>query len=238
MKEYDVRKLIMKAEGLTAADKLVLLAMILKLDWETFQGRISAKEVSNLISTGERSVKRTISKLIKLGIISRQSQRIGHHQNEAALTTLHYDKINTSDNSDTNGNSDTSDKSDTSVNFDTTPRVKDDTTPSVNFDTTPRVNFATHTIDNNYNNNEQSINLLVTENRAEEALRWGEMEREEEIEENDREINQVYTFRYPSSIVDPQERVKAENYVKANYHRLTYSDRERIMFPDLTKPQV
>ena len=215
---------------MTAADKLVLLAMILKLDWETFQGRISAKEVSNLISTGERSVKRTISKLIKLGIISRQSQRIGHHQNEAALTTLHYDKINTSDNSDTR------DKSDTSVNFDTTPSVKDDTTPSVNFATPPSVNFATHTIDNNYNNNEQSINLLVTENRAEEALRWGEMEREEEIEENDREINQVYTFRYPSSILDPNERMKAENYVKANYHRLTYSDRERIMFPDLTKP--
>ena len=224
MKEYDVRKLIMKAEGLTAADKLVLLAMILKLDWETFQGRISAKEVSNLISTGERSVKRTISKLIKLGIISRQSKKIGHHQNEAALTTLHYDKI------------DTSDKSDTSVNFDTTPRVKDDTTPRVNFDTTPRVNFATHTIVNNYNNKEQSINSLVTENRAEEALSWGDMEREEEIEENEREINQVYTFRYPSSIVDPEERMKAENYVKANYHRLTYSDRERIMFPDLTKP--
>jgi hypothetical protein len=230
MKEYDVRKLIMKAEGLTAADKLVLLAMILKLDWETFQGRISAKEVSNLISTGERSVKRTISKLIKLGIISRQSQRIGHHQNEAALTTLHYDKINTSDNSDT------SDKSDTSVNFATPPSVKDDTPPSVNFATPPSVNFATHTIDNNYNNNGQSINLLVTENRAEEEWKWGEMEREEEIEENDREINQVYTFRYPSSIVDPQERMKAENYVKANYHRLTYSDRERIMFPDLTKP--
>ena len=194
MKEYDVRKLIMKAEGLTAADKLVLLAMILKLDWETFQGRISAKEVSNLISTGERSVKRTISKLIKLGIISRQSQRIGHHQNEAALTTLHYDKIDTSDNSDTNVNSDTSDKSDTSVNFATPPSVKDDTTPSVNFATPPSVNFATHTIDNNYNNYEQSINLLVTENRAEEALRWGEMEREGRLKKTtERSIKSIHS---------------------------------------------
>ena len=60
----------------------------------------------------------------------------------------------------------------------------------------------------------------------------------EEIEEDEREINQVYAFQYPSSILDPEERLKAENHVKANYHRLSYTDRERIMFPDLTKPLI
>ena len=56
-----------------------------------------------------------------------------------------------------------------------------------------------------------------------------------EVEENEREINQVYSFLYPSSIVDPVERKKAEDYVKNNFHRLSYTDRQRIMYPDLNK---
>ncbi len=210
MKEYEVRKLIMKSEALNASDKLVLLAMILKVDWSTYQGRVSAREISKLISTGERSVKRTLSKLIKLGIISRESKKVGPTQNEPALTTLHIDKI------DTSGKINTSGKKDTSGKLTTPPSGK----------------LATQTISNN---NKQYSNSLI-------KRKWGSMEEgegyTEEIEEDEREINQVYAFQYPSSILDPEERLKAENHVKANYHRLSYTDRERIMFPDLTKPLI
>ncbi len=156
MKEYEVRKLIMRSKDLNASDKLVLLAMILKVDWETFQGRVSAREISKLISTGERSVKRTLSKLINLGIISRESKRISYNQNEPALTTLHVDKI------DTSGEIDTSGKDDTSVNNTTTPSVVLTTTPSGNNTTTPSGKLTTHTIVTINNNNNQSSNSLVT----------------------------------------------------------------------------
>ena len=218
MKEYEVRKLIMKSEALNASDKLVLLAMILKVDWSTYKGKVSAREISKLISTGERSVKRTLSKLIKLGIISRESKKVGPTQNEPALTTLHIDKIDTSGKINTSGKKDTSGKL-------TTP-------PSVNLTTPPSGKLATQTISNN---NKQYSNSLI-------KRKWRSMEEgegyTEEPEEDEREINQVYAFQYPSSILDPEERLKAENHVKANYHRLSYTDRERIMFPDLTKPLI
>jgi len=221
MNEYNLRKLILSCPDLDANEKVLLFALCFRLDWNTWSGPVSVSNLAELTSNSERTVRRVISKLKDKGVILRVSTRDpGAAKSRVALTKINlnffskYDKVDT-DRIDT-------DKVDT-VKYDKVDTVKHD-------------KVDPHTI--SYNNKQYSINSLVTENRAEETLRWGEMEREEEIEENDREINQVYTFRYPSSIVDPQERMKAENYVKANYHRLTYSDRERIMFPDLTKPQV
>ncbi len=229
MKEYEVRKLIMRAENLNASDKLVLLAMILKVDWESFQGRVSAREISKLISTGERSVKRTLSKLMNLGIISRESKRVGHNQNEPALTTLHTDKI------DTSGKNDTSGKKDTSVKLTTTPSVKNTTTPSVVLTTPPSGKLTTHTISNNSNNNNQSINSLVT-------TKWGSFgggdDFTEEPEEEEREIKKVYKFYLNSSIKDPEERKRVERFVMKNSHRLSHMEKQRYLHPDLTKPLV
>ena len=222
MKEYEVRKLIMRSKDLNASDKLVLLAMILKVDWETFQGRVSAREISKLISTGERSVKRTLSKLINLGIISRESKRISYNQNEPALTTLHIDKI------DTSGEIDTSGKDDTSVN--------NTTTPSVVLTTTPSGKLTTHTIVTINNNNNQSSNSLVTS-------KWKSLDGEdngftEEPEEEEREIKKVYKFYLNSSIKDPEEREKVERHVLRNSHRMSHMDKERLLHPELTKPLV
>ena len=230
MKEYEVRKLIMRSKDLNASDKLVLLAMILKVDWETFQGRVSAREISKLISTGERSVKRTLSKLINLGIISRESKRISYNQNEPALTTLHIDKI------DTSGEIATSGKNDTSVNNTTTPSVVLTTTPSGKNTTTPSGKLTTHTIVTINNNNNQSSNSLVTS-------KWKSLDGEdngftEEPEEEEREIKKVYKFYLNSSIKDPEERERVERHVLRNSNRLSHMDKERLLHPQLTKPLV
>ena len=219
MNEYNMRKLILSCPDLDANEKVLLFALCFRLDWDTWSGPVSVSNLSELTSSSERTVRRVISKLKDKGVILRVSTRDpGAVKSRVALTKINlsffskYDKVDT-DKVDT-------DKVDT-VKYDKVDTVKHD-------------KVDPHTI--SYNNKQYSINSLTTEEHAREALKWGEMEREEEIEENEREINQVYTFRYPSSIVDPDERMKAENYVKANYQRLTYSDRERIMFPDLTKP--
>ena len=219
MNEYNMRKLILSCPDLDANEKVLLFALCFRLDWNTWSGPVSVSNLSELTSSSERTVRRVISKLKDKGVILRVSTRDpGAAKSRVALTKINlsffskYDKVDT-DKVDT-------DRIDT-VKYDKVDTVKHD-------------NIDPHTI--SYNNKQYSINSLTTEEHAREALNWGDMERGEEIEENEREINQVYTFRYPSSIVDPKERMKAENHVKANYHNLTYSDRERIMFPDLTKP--
>jgi DNA-binding transcriptional ArsR family regulator len=224
MNEYNMRKLILSCPDLDANEKVLLFALCFRLDWNTWSGPVSVSNLSELTSSSERTVRRVISKLKEKGVISRVSTRdLGAAKSRVALTKINlsffskYDKVDT-------------DRIDTvKVDTDKVDTVKYDKVDTVKHD-----NIDPHTI--SYNNKQYSINSLTTEEHAREALSWGDMEREEEIEENEREINQVYTFRYPSSIVDPKERMKAENHVKANYHRLTYSDRERIMFPDLTKP--
>ena len=129
MKEYDVRKLIMRSKELSSSEKLVLLAIVLKVDWSTYEGKVSSREISDMISIGERSIKRTLAKLIKAGVISRESKRIGQYQNESAVTILHLDKIGGSGQKDT----------------------------SVNLTTPPRVNLATVTISNNNKQYNRSI---------------------------------------------------------------------------------
>ncbi len=229
MNEYNMRKLILSCPDLDANEKVLLFALCFRLDWKTWSGPVSVSNLSELTSSSERTVRRVISKLKEKGVILRVSTRDpGAAKSRVALTKINlsffskYDKVDTvkvdTDRIDT-----------VKVDTDKVDTVKHDKVDTVKHD-----NIDPHTI--SYNNKQYSINSLTTEEHAREALSWGDMEREEEIEENEREINQVYTFRYPSSIVDPEERMKAENYVKANYHNLTYSDRERIMFPDLTKP--
>jgi len=221
MNEYNMRKLILSCPDLDANEKVLLFALCFRLDWNTWSGPVSVSNLAELTSNSERTIRRVISKLKDKGVILRVSTRDpGAAKSRVALTKINLNFFSKHDKVDT-------DKVDT----DKVDTVKHDKVDTVKHD-----KVDPHTI--SYNNKQYSINSLTTEEHAGETLRWGEMEREEEIEESDREINQVYTFRYPSSILDPQERMKAENYVKANYHRLTYSDRERIMFPDLTKPQV
>ena len=224
MNEYNMRKLILSCPDLDANEKVLLFALCFRLDWNTWSGPVSVSNLSELTSSSERTVRRVISKLKDKGVILRVSTRDpGAAKSRVALTKINlsffskYDKVDT-----------------VKVDTDRIDTDKVDTVKYDKVDTVKHDNIDPHTI--SYNNKQYSINSLTTEEHAREALNWGDMERGEEIEENEREINQVYTFRYPSSIVDPDERMKAENYVKANYHRLTYSDRERIMFPDLTKP--
>jgi len=224
MNEYNMRKLILSCPDLDANEKVLLFALCFRLDWNTWSGPVSVSNLSELTSSSERTVRRVISKLKDKGVILRVSTRDpGAAKSRVALTKINlsffskYDKVDT-----------------VKVDTDRIDTDKVDTVKYDKVDTVKHDNIDPHTI--SYNNKQYSIDSLTTEEHAREALNWGDMERGEEIEENEREINQVYTFRYPSSIVDPYERMKAENYVKANYHRLTYSDRERIMFPDLTKP--
>ena len=218
MNEYNLRKLILSSPELDANEKVLLFALCFRLNWETWSGPVSVSNLAALTSNSERTVRRVLSKLKDKGVILRTSSREkGAAKSRVALTRINLSFFSNHD----------------KVVTDKVVPLNHDKVVPLNHD-----NIDPHTIGNNIN--KQYINnSSVTPEREKEAWSWGEMDDAESYEEEEeREINQVYTFTYPSSILDPEERLRAENHVKANWHRLTHSDRERIMFPDLTKPLI
>jgi len=227
MNEYNLRKLILSCPDLDSNEKVLLFALCFRLDWKTWSGFVSVSNLADLTQSTERTIRRVLSKLKTKGVIQRVSTREkGASKSRVAFTKINLSFFDKYDNIDT-------DKIDTDkIDTDKIDTDKIDIDKGDKIDMDKGDNIDPHTISNN---NKQYSNSLI-------KRKWGSMEEEEEyteeIEEDDREVNQVYTFQYPSSILDPEERLKAENHVKANYHRLSYTDRERIMYPDLTKPLI
>jgi hypothetical protein len=196
MKEYDLRKAILAEPKLTANEKLVLFGMMIRLDWNSFSGCVSASNVSELISLNIRSVRRSISSLKEKKVIKRKS-------GSSAFTQINLNYFR----GDTFG-------SDT-LGSDTLDTPKGDTLDTPKGDT-----FGTRSISNNYN---QYSYQSVTQEHARNEI---------EEESKEREIKKVYSFVYPSSIKDPETRLRVENYIKANYHNLTQSEINRHLYPD------
>lgn len=72
MKEYELRKAILANPHLSTNEKLVLMGLMIRINWESFSGSVSASNVSNSICMNQRSVQRTISSLKKKGAIQRK----------------------------------------------------------------------------------------------------------------------------------------------------------------------
>ena len=233
MNEYNLRKLILSSPNLEANEKILLLCICFRVNWETWTGPVSVSNLANLSSMSERNARRIVSKLIKKGVIFRSSTREkGASKNSPSETRInlsffsHHDKIDT-DKVDT-------DKVDTDkVDTDkVVPLHHDKVVPSHHDKVVP------HTI--GYNNNN---NISLVTDRTEHARKWigwGAVREEDKEEEKETPLQgkKVYSFTYQSSIKDPEERLRVENHVKKNYHRLTRSDRDRLLNPDFTKPLI
>ena len=228
MNEYDLRKLIISSPSLDANEKVLLFALCFRLDWKTWSGPVSVSNLAELTSSTERTIRRVLSKLKEKGVIERVSTREkGAAKSRVALTKINlsffpkYDKVDTvkvdTDRIDT-------DRVDT-VNIDMDKGDKVDMVKGDDIDP--------HTISNN--NKQYSFNSMVTSKWGNER---GGDDFTEEPKEEEREVKKVYKFRYHSSITDPEERKRVEDYVIKNSHRLRHIERERLLFPDLTKPLI
>lgn len=78
--EMMLRRAIMQRTDISAANKLVLLAILLKVNWETWTGPATVGELAKLSGISERSVQTTLKKLdeqlIKRGWMSFQSRSL------------------------------------------------------------------------------------------------------------------------------------------------------------------
>ncbi len=71
MKEFDVRRAIGLDETLTTAQKYTLIMLCTRLDWHTWTGQVSARDIAKVSSQGERQVKRHLASLKKAGWLER-----------------------------------------------------------------------------------------------------------------------------------------------------------------------
>jgi hypothetical protein len=207
MKEYDVRVQVL-ASDLTSTEKLIMLAILLKVDWNTFTGPVAISQIVKMTNTKKRTVQRAVKKLVELKWITRTSKHIERELSTPALTTVLVDNIKgvscmtLDDTSDTRGMS--------------SMTLGDDTN-----DTVDSVINDTHTISNNFN----SIS-----NNMEEPEPHGNLEVDQKSIEGEDEF-----WLFPSSIEDPVVRRRTELYIQS-HPNLPHSERQRLLFPQLCVP--
>ena len=145
MKEADIRKAIGLDTTLTTSQKYTLIMLLTRLDWDTWTGNVSARDIAKVSSQGERQVKRHLSGLKSSGWLERLSEKRADTPmiNHKADTRLNVElaknildgstqttpptpvksegrvTCDTSDDNDTSGDNDIGDTSDTSDDGDT-----------------------------------------------------------------------------------------------------------------------
>lgn len=210
MKEYEVRQLILKSE-LKAMEKVVMFAILMRVDWSTFSGQVSASLLVESTGGTLPTIKRTLSQLVKKGWITRTSRYIERTKSTAAFTTIQLDKVGIKNDTVSNMNRIKSD----------TPTVSNLIPPRIKSDTPSSIKLDTHTVSNNINS--VNNNIEKTEPLDEKELDQNCIEGESEF------------WIYPSSIEDAVTRRKTEEYIQA-HPNMTYSDKQRLLYPQLSKP--
>ena len=74
MKEFDVRRAIGLDETLSASQKYTLIMLCTRLDWDTWTGQVSARDVAKVSSQTERQVFRHLAAIKRAGWIERLSE--------------------------------------------------------------------------------------------------------------------------------------------------------------------
>lgn len=210
MNEYQLRLQVLSSD-LKPNEKMIMFAIIMKVDWKTFKGQVSVGQLVEMTNSTVPTVKRILGQLTKKKWITRSSKHIEKERSTAAYTQVLFDNVSIK--------TDTDIKNDTSIKTDT-PLVSKLIPPSIKTDTLSSIKVDTHTISNNINtiNN----NSLESETFAEEEV--------------DQEGYEDEFWIYPSSIEDPRQRLATQSYIQAHYHRLSHGERQRLLFPDHNQP--
>lgn len=210
MKEYDVRLKVL-ASDLTTTEKVVMFAILLKVNWESFAGQVAISQIVDMTKIKKRTVQRAIKKLVELKWITRTSRHIERELSTAAYTTVLIDNIKGVSCMTLDDTDDTKGVSNMIPPNDTDDTVRDDTDD-------------TQTISNN--------NIPISNNTVETETHGIEEVDQVCIEGGDNDEFWVF----PSSIKDPVKRRMTENYILSRPNPLPYTERQRLLYPELTKP--
>lgn len=91
LNECDLRRLIMQNTDYTPTTKLTLLALLLKVDWSTWQGIATVPELALLAGISKRSVQTALSTLEQSNAIVRKW--VNHQARQLPHVTLNIHKL-------------------------------------------------------------------------------------------------------------------------------------------------
>ena len=92
LREIDIRLAIFKLK-IKPLGKLVLLAILQRVDWSTFSGDVSSNDIATTLNHNRRSIVRHIVELKAAGYIKRISTRVESDLNAKSTTSLNVSYI-------------------------------------------------------------------------------------------------------------------------------------------------
>jgi len=92
LREIDIRLAIFKLK-IKPLSKLVLLAILQRVDWSTFSGDVSSNDIATTLNHNRRSIVRHIVELKAAGYIKRISTRVESDLNAKSTTSLNVSHI-------------------------------------------------------------------------------------------------------------------------------------------------
>ena len=210
MKEYELRQSILMSD-LKPMEKLVMLAILMRVDWSTFSGQVSVNQIVELTNSTKPTVKRIIAQLVNNGWITRTSRHIERTKSTAAFTTIQLEKVSIKTDTVSKLNRIKTD----------TPKVSKLIPQGIKTDTLKSIKTDTHTISNNINSIKNNIERFEPHDKKEVD--------QEGIDEGGE------FWLYASSIEDPVLRKRAEQYI-LSHPNLPSSEKQRILFPQFCVP--
>lgn len=96
MKEHEARRAILKRADLTDGDKVIMMAILLTMDWDTWTNRTSFKAIANLTGKKRSSITRNIKRIEKLGFITRDFMTA--ESCKAPIMTINQERLTCSQN--------------------------------------------------------------------------------------------------------------------------------------------
>ena len=93
MKEMNWRAAALRDTNLTAGDKVVMMALLMRADWQTWQGVASVNDLAELTAMSDRGVKNSLKRLSAEGWIKRTAQRRENGLHHKAAFTLLTSKV-------------------------------------------------------------------------------------------------------------------------------------------------
>jgi len=93
MKEMTARLSIMAIEELTAAQKLIMLYILTRVDWTTWSGQVSTNDIELGTAQSGRNIKRSLKALTELGYIERHITKRDSGLHHKAQITVNVSKL-------------------------------------------------------------------------------------------------------------------------------------------------
>ena len=97
MKEMNARLSIMAVEELTAAQKLILLYILTRVDWTTWSGSVSTNDIEVGTAQSGRNIKRSLKALSELGYIERHITKRDSGLHHKAMIKVNTSKLEAQD---------------------------------------------------------------------------------------------------------------------------------------------